>query len=182
MKIIQKRASDLKDKYVGETEKRIAAAFAQAADQNAILVFDEADSFLRSRTSAQTSWEVSAVNEMLTQMENSQVPFICTTNLMKDIDNASLRRFLFKIKCTKKSLTKTFFREHLNYCCSIFLYSLNSFRFLKNLITVMQKKNITLTMAIKAPATYAQINTTIANIANPRKPPAMVTRLVSMSL
>lgn len=98
MKIIQKRASDLKDKYVGETEKRIAAAFAQAADQNAILVFDEADSFLRSRTSAQTSWEVSAVNEMLTQMENSQVPFICTTNLMKDIDNASLRRFLFKIK------------------------------------------------------------------------------------
>ncbi len=96
--IIHKRASDLRDKYVGETEKRIAAAFAEATERGAMLVFDEADSFLRDRTKAHASWEVSATNEMLTQMEAATIPFICTTNLMNDIDTASLRRFLFKIK------------------------------------------------------------------------------------
>ena len=96
--IIHKRASDLRDKYVGETEKHIAAAFAEAAARGAMLVFDEADSFLRDRTKANAGWEVSATNEMLTQMEAATVPFICTTNLMSDIDSASLRRFLFKIK------------------------------------------------------------------------------------
>ena len=98
LKVICKRASDLQDKYVGETEKLIAAAFREAADQGAMLVFDEADSFLRDRTRARASWEVSAVNEMLTQMETATIPFVCTTNLMSDIDSASLRRFLFKVK------------------------------------------------------------------------------------
>ena len=35
---------------------------------------------------------------MLTQMENHSLPFVCTTNLMDDLDQASLRRFTFKIK------------------------------------------------------------------------------------
>ena len=70
-------------------------------------------------------------------------------------------------------------RSHRCHFCSMFLYS---FLFLKNFIIVIQKKNITLAMEIKAPATYALIKITIANIANPRKPPAMDTRLVSMSL
>jgi MoxR-like ATPase len=98
MDVIQKRASDLMGKYVGETEKNIAAAFAEAKKEKALLVFDEADSFLRSRKLAIHSWEVSAVNEMLTQMESAQYPFVCTTNLMDDLDEASLRRFTFKVK------------------------------------------------------------------------------------
>lgn len=116
IRIIHKRASDLIDKYVGETEKNIAAAFAQAAEQNAMLVFDEADSFLRDRTHARTSWEVSAVNEMLTQMESATIPFICTTNLMNDLDRASLRRFLFKIKYDYMTLpqVKSAFKAFFN--------------------------------------------------------------------
>lgn len=98
IKVILKRASDLKSKWVGETEKNIAAAFAQAEQEKAMLIFDEADSFLRSREKASASWEVSDVNEMLTQMESANIPFVCTTNLMNDMDAASLRRFLFKIK------------------------------------------------------------------------------------
>jgi len=98
LKVVQKRASDLFDKYVGETEANIAAAFAEAEAQNAVLVFDEADSFLQSRSGDNKSWEISAVNEMLTQMENAAVPFICTTNLMSSLDKASLRRFTFKVK------------------------------------------------------------------------------------
>jgi SpoVK/Ycf46/Vps4 family AAA+-type ATPase len=98
LKVIQKRASDLISCWVGETEKNIARAFEEARDAKSMLVFDEADTFLRSRQMAQRGWEVSQVNEMLTQMENHQFPFVCTTNLMKDLDEASLRRFTFKVK------------------------------------------------------------------------------------
>ncbi len=96
--IIYRRASDLLGKYVGETEKNIASAFRDATKQNKILVFDEADSFLQSRATATQRWHISEVNEMLTQMEDAQIPFICTTNLMDKLDNASLRRFTFKVK------------------------------------------------------------------------------------
>lgn len=52
--------------YVGETEQNIAKAFKEAKDKKALLIFDEADSFLQSRTNAQRSWEITQVNEMLT--------------------------------------------------------------------------------------------------------------------
>ena len=98
MPVIKKRASDLKDQYIGNTEKNIAAAFEEARSKKAILVFDEADSFLQNRVNAQRAWEFSSVNEMLTQMESADFPFICTTNLMESLDPAALRRFTFKVK------------------------------------------------------------------------------------
>lgn len=98
MNIIKKRASDIKASYVGQTEKNIANAFYEARAKKSVLVFDEADSFLMERTMARHSWEVSSVNEMLTQMENAEFPFICTTNLMNNVDKAALRRFCFKVK------------------------------------------------------------------------------------
>ena len=98
MKVLHKRASDLMSKWVGESEQNIAAAFAEAKRKKMLLVFDEADSFLQDRRTAQRSWEVSQVNEMLTQMENHSLPFVCTTNLMNDLDQAALRRFTFKVK------------------------------------------------------------------------------------
>ncbi len=98
MKVLHKRASDLFDPYIGVTEQKIAAAFAKAAKKKMLLVFDEADSFLCDRRYAQRNWEVAWVNEMLTQMESHPLPFVCTTNLMDDLDQASLRRFTFKVK------------------------------------------------------------------------------------
>lgn len=98
MEVVEKKASDLFDKYVGETEKNIAKSFSEAREKNALLIFDEADSLLQDRNFTQQSWETMQVNEMLTQMESHQLPFICTTNLMDKIDKASLRRFTFKIK------------------------------------------------------------------------------------
>ncbi|MCR5260659.1 MAG: ATP-binding protein [Candidatus Gastranaerophilales bacterium] len=96
--VVFKRASDLIDCYVGETEKAIADAFAEAKSKKAMLIFDEADSFLRNRQGATHSWEVTQVNEMLTRMESHDYPFVCTTNLLDTLDEASLRRFTFKIK------------------------------------------------------------------------------------
>lgn len=96
--VLHRRASDLIGSYVGETEQNIAKAFARAKENKAMLIFDEADSFLRDRSTALRSWEVSSVNEMLTWMESHPYPFICTTNLMDTLDSASLRRFSFKVK------------------------------------------------------------------------------------
>ena len=98
MKVLHKRASDLISKWVGESEQNIAAAFAEALRKKMLLVFDEADSFLQDRRHAHRSWEVTQVNEMLTQMESHLLPFVCMTNLMDDLDQASLRRFTFKVK------------------------------------------------------------------------------------
>ena len=96
--VMEVRASDLLSKWVGETEARIADAFRTAAEQRAMLIFDEADSLLRDRQSARTGWEVTQVNEMLTWMEAHPLPFACTTNLMDSLDPATLRRFLFKVR------------------------------------------------------------------------------------
>lgn len=98
LEVMQKRASDLLGPYVGQTEANIAAAFAEALEAGAFLVFDEADSLLSDRAGAQRSWEVSQVNEMLTWMEQHPLPFACTTNLVERLDPASLRRFLVKLR------------------------------------------------------------------------------------
>lgn len=92
-----KRASDLLDKYVGSTEKKIARMFAEAEAKEAVLVVDEADSFIFGRDIAERSWEISHVNEFLTQMENYQGILICTTNRFQGLDQASIRRFNRKL-------------------------------------------------------------------------------------
>jgi AAA+ superfamily predicted ATPase len=97
MEVLIKRASDLFGSYVGETERQIAAAFQEAQEKECFLIFDEADSLLGDRRYAQRGWEVSQVNEMLTWMESHPLPFACTTNLMDRLDQASLRRFTFKV-------------------------------------------------------------------------------------
>jgi len=101
--LIVKQASDLMSKYVGETEQAMAAMFREAESEKAVLLLDEADSFLQDRRGAQRTYEVTEVNEMLQGMERFAGIFICTTNLFDRIDQAALRRFTFKIQF--KSLT-----------------------------------------------------------------------------
>ena len=96
--LLIKRASDLTSMWVGESEKNIARAFRQAERERALLLIDEVDSFLQDRRSAQRSWEVSLVNEMLTQMESFHGVFIASTNLMEGLDKAALRRFDLKVR------------------------------------------------------------------------------------
>jgi SpoVK/Ycf46/Vps4 family AAA+-type ATPase len=93
-----KRASDLLSKWVGGTEANIAEAFAEARDQGALLLFDEADSLLHDRGDAQRSWEITQVNEMLTWMDFHPLPFVAATNFARRLDPAALRRFVFKIE------------------------------------------------------------------------------------
>jgi len=96
--LMVKRASDILSRWVGDSEKNIAAMFRDAAKENAILLLDEADSFLRDRRGARQPWEVTLVNEVLVQMELFEGLFICSTNLMDELDQASLRRFAIKVE------------------------------------------------------------------------------------
>jgi SpoVK/Ycf46/Vps4 family AAA+-type ATPase len=91
--LIIKRGSDLLSMYVGGTEKTIAEALAQARDEQAVLIIDEVDGFLQDRRAAQRSWELTQVNEFLTQMEIYDGIFVASTNLMDGMDQAALRRF-----------------------------------------------------------------------------------------
>ena len=96
--IIIKKGSDLLSMWVGGTEQNIAEAFKEAKDKKAVLVFDEVDSFLQDRSMAARSWEITQVNEMLVQMESFDGIFIATTNLIDNLDKASLRRFDLKLE------------------------------------------------------------------------------------
>lgn len=96
--LLIKRASDLLGKYVGESEKAMAAMFREAEQSGAVLLLDEADSFLRRRDQAGRSWEVTLVNELLQQMEVFNGIFVCTTNLLDAVDEAAMRRFTFKVR------------------------------------------------------------------------------------
>ena len=104
--LVIKRASDLLSKWIGEAEKEIAEAFAEAAERGHVLLFDEVDSLLFDRSSATRSWEVSQVNELLTWMDNHPMPFIAATNHSDKLDPAAMRRFTFKIKLEVLSISK----------------------------------------------------------------------------
>lgn len=93
-----RRASDLLGPYLGDSEKNIAHAFAEAAADGGVLLIDEVDSFLQDRRGAERHWEVSQVNEMLTQMDAFPGVFIASTNLMEQLDPAVLRRFDLKVR------------------------------------------------------------------------------------
>ena len=92
-----KRASDILSAFVGDNERNIASAFRAAKRDGAVLLIDEIDTFLLDRRSAQRHWEVSLVNEMLTQMETYDGVFIASTNQIDALDKAALRRFDMKI-------------------------------------------------------------------------------------
>jgi len=115
--LMVRQASDLVSKFVGETEQNMAAMFEEAEAEQAVLLLDEADSFLRSRRMAERNYEVSEVNEMLQGMERYAGIFICTTNLFDELDEAALRRFTFKIRfkaLTVEQRERMFIAEVLN--------------------------------------------------------------------
>ena len=113
--VVFKRASDLFSKWVGETEQNIKAAYQEAQAREAVLIFDEADSLIFGRDRAEHSWELSFTNEFLTWMESFNGIQIFTTNRIRDLDSASLRRFSHKIEFgyLKPEGNAIFYRSYL---------------------------------------------------------------------
>lgn len=106
MPLLVRRASDLLSKWVGETEQRIAQAFAEARQRNAVLLFDEVDSLLFDRTTARANWEVTQVNELLTWLDRHPLPVVAATNHAGKLDPATMRRFVFKLELRALSSAK----------------------------------------------------------------------------
>ena len=94
--------SELESKYVGETPKNIKRIFKIAKENDAVIVFDEADSFLGKRLTNVTQSADYGVNitrsVMLIELENFDGVVIFTTNLLTNYDDAFKRRILANIE------------------------------------------------------------------------------------
>ena len=107
--------SEIRDKFVGETEKRIKQVFdkyrAYVKESNKkntlcpILFFNEADAIISKRSeNVERSVEKNAMqNIILQEMENLDGILIATTNLISNLDSAFERRFIYKIELSKPS-------------------------------------------------------------------------------
>ena len=101
-KVLKVNYAQLESKYVGETPKNIKLVFQKAIEQDAILVFDEADSFLGKRLTNITQSADYGVNitrsVMLMELEKFDGVVIFTTNLIKNYDDAFKRRILASLE------------------------------------------------------------------------------------
>ena len=93
---INLKISDIKDKYVGESEKRIKEVFELARSyEKAIIFFDEIDGLAGERSESKTGHERSLVNELLSQMDGLESKgsekrylVLAATNIPWDVDVA----------------------------------------------------------------------------------------------
>lgn len=94
--------STLESKYVGDTSKHIKTVFAAASKHEAVLFFDEADSFLGRRVEDVRQSYDAAVNNtrsvMLMELAKFDGVIIFATNLVSNYDPAFRRRILDHIE------------------------------------------------------------------------------------
>lgn len=88
-------------KYLGETEKNLAAVFAEAEQSGAVLLFDEADALFGKRSDVRDSHDRYAnveVSYLLQRIEAFGGLAILTTNARQNIDEAFLRRLRYVVE------------------------------------------------------------------------------------
>ncbi len=110
--VLQVDISSIRDKYVGESEKRLKAIFEEYArakeelKHTPILLFNEADALIGQRLSTESSVDVmnnAMQNILLEELEKFEGIFFATTNLIDNMDSAFDRRFLYKVEFSKPS-------------------------------------------------------------------------------
>lgn len=95
--------SQIVDKYIGETEKRLEEVFNVAEKNNAILFFDEADAIFGKRSEvndAKDRYANTEVSYILQRMEEYDGIVILATNYKKNIDEAFMRRIRYLVEFT----------------------------------------------------------------------------------
>lgn len=113
-KILEADVAQLRNCYVGETEKNVRNLFADYRiacsenDLSPILLFNEADAILGTRMEGAVRsvdrMENSVQNILLQEMESFSGILIATTNLLGNLDPAFERRFLYKVRFNKPEL------------------------------------------------------------------------------
>jgi len=92
--------SKVMSKWIGETERNLAAIFDAAEDGQVVLLFDEADSLFAKRTEVRSSNDRYAnleVNYLLQRLDSFEGIAILTTNSGTSIDQAFKRRLSFRL-------------------------------------------------------------------------------------
>ena len=106
--------SEIRDKYVGESEKRLKAVFEtyknsrKQFEQTPILLFNESDALIGRRITVESSVDQmnnAMQNILLQELEDFTGILMATTNLTANLDKAFERRFLYKIKYMKPSIS-----------------------------------------------------------------------------
>lgn len=95
--------SQIVDKYIGETEKRLKQVFEQAEKSNMVLFFDEADALLGKRSEVKEAKDKYANTEvayLLQKMEEYSGIVLMATNQAGNMDSAFLRRFRYHLVFT----------------------------------------------------------------------------------
>jgi MoxR-like ATPase len=93
--------SGLVSKYIGETEKNLDRIFEAARESNAILFFDEADALFGKRSEIKDAHDRYAnieVSYLLQKMEEHNGAVILATNVLKNIDEAFMRRLQYIVE------------------------------------------------------------------------------------
>ena len=110
--------SAIVSKYLGDTAKHIALAFRQAAEADAVLFFDEADSLLSHRVAIGESCSTS-INQnrncLMQELDRFGGVVVMTTNLFGNYDEAILRRIARHIEFALPNveMRERLFRAHL---------------------------------------------------------------------
>jgi len=94
--------SDIQSQYVGVGPKNLRNIFKQAEENDAVLFFDEADAFLRKRSTDSSSSAAmhynSMTNEMMKHLEDFSGLVIFATNLTENIDEAFMTRITASVE------------------------------------------------------------------------------------
>jgi hypothetical protein len=96
MPLLRIELSRVVSKWVGETEKNLEAAFAEADDGQAVLLFDEADALFGKRGEVESGVDRYAnleVSYLLQRLDDHGGLVLLASNLKDNIDSAFTRRF-----------------------------------------------------------------------------------------
>lgn len=114
--------SQVVDKYIGETEKRLEEIFNAAEKNNTVLFFDEADAIFGKRSDvheAKDKYANTEVSYILQRIEQYDGIVILATNYRKNIDEAFMRRIRYVVEFSlpdarlRKELWKSSFSDEI---------------------------------------------------------------------
>lgn len=101
-KIIVVNYAEIESKYVGETSKNLVKLFKRAEEEDAVLLFDEADALLSKRVTNMISSNDVSVNQtksvLLNILNDYSGIVVFTTNFVSNYDYAFMRRIPFQIR------------------------------------------------------------------------------------
>ena len=114
--------SQIVDKYIGETEKKLEKVFRYAQSANVILFFDEADALFGKRSEVKDSKDKYAnteVSYILQRIEQYDGMVILASNFIRNIDEAFMRRMKYVVEFEmpgsgiRKEIWKSGFSEEI---------------------------------------------------------------------